>query len=293
MAIEDYVNEVHDILSNQGMGEKASLRRCAATANVSVTGNVVTFDLFAGEGSKVLPGQILSVVSPSDATKAYCFYVLSMSTDQVTAQNAYFGAPAIANASPDLDGAILYQNPTHLEHKIHSRVLEVLSRFTFPQIFAIDSTGLISTPNYITGEDELPSTVENIISAFQLDSLGSPVPIPFHVERNVHTTVSSTGVLGSFDLYDQTPLYYTYKRRLILGDEDTFTGLVELVATGAAALLMGATVAATDNERAKRDSATSRPESASQVLWRDFLAQRDSWSEDISRDTVRYFYIER
>lgn len=290
MALADFVATTRDILEGQGLGESPPLRPCAAAASVSVTGDQVSFALATGEGDKVSPGDVLSHPSPTDATKAYCFYVLSVATDTLTCYNGYKGAPAIANSSTDLNSSVLYQNPTHLEHKVHDRINTIFARMLYPQVFYLD-TYQITSPNLGSCEDELPADLEDIKSVYQIvgdDRYG----IPYSFDKPVDTAISSTGVIGYFDYVDGSTAYVTYLRKLAIAD-DANEDIHELVCTGAAALLAGASVSETDVERAKKDSQNRQPESAAQVLWRNFITLKRQMSDELSRDTVTHFFVER
>ncbi len=290
MAGAAYVERVKDVLMGQGLGEKPSLRECAASANVTVSGSKVTFTMLAGEGAKIKPGHVLSTLGETDTTKQYSFYVLSISTDTVTAVNGWLG-DSIINASGDLDNAILEQNPVATEHSIHARIGTIFAKYLWPHAYIID-TGTIASPNLSTYQDELPATVEKLIGAHQIIA-SEMYDIAVGLRRNVHTSISSTGVLGTFDYYDGSAAYYTFMRKLADGDESADDALVELVAIGAAALLLGADVAGTANEMSKKDSQSKGRMTPANALWRDFLTLRNEYAEDLGEETVLGFTYHR
>ena len=104
------------------------------SANVTVSGDIATFTMATGEGAKIKPGHILSSLGETDTAKQYSFYVLSVSTDTVTAKNGWLGS-TIANASADLNNAILEQNPAATEAAIHKRVATVFARYLWPEAY--------------------------------------------------------------------------------------------------------------------------------------------------------------
>lgn len=289
MARADYVARVKSIVYGQGMGEKPAYVIGAADASESVSGSLVTFALASGEGDKVKAGDVLSVPADTEA-ESYALYVTSVATDSITAINGYLATTEVTAGGSPLDSALFEVNPQFPDAEIHRAIDTVFSGLLYPQAFKLSTETI--TPNLATGEAELNALDMEVLSAHQLVG-GVSIPIPVGIQRNLHTSVSSTGVLGYFDFYDSGTVYLTTKRKLAIGDESTFEGLVRLVATGAAALLLGASVSETDLERAKKDSQGRRPESAAQLLWRDFLTLKVQYAEDISRDTVTQFIVYR
>lgn len=290
MAGAAYVERVKDVLLGQGLGEKPSLRQCAASANVTVSGNKATFTMLAGEGSKIKAGHTLSTLGATDTAKQYSFYVLSVSTDTVTTVNGWLGS-TIANASADLDGAILEQNAEPIEAQIHKRINTIFAKFLWPDAYIID-TGTIASPNLSTYQDELPATVQKLIGAHQIVG-GEMYDIAAGIRRNVHTSISSTGVLGVFDYFDGSAAYYTFMRKLVDGDESADDALVELVAIGASALLLGADVSASNREQSKKDSQAKGRMSPANTLWRDFITLRNEYAEELGEETALGFTYHR
>jgi hypothetical protein len=102
-------------------------------------------------------------------------------------------------------------------------------------------------------------------------------------------------VLGSFDHLDNSTIYYTYLKKLVLGDEATDaspSALVHLVSTGAAALALDMSAADVTQERAKKDSQNRRDSEAATRLLRSFFTMKQQWSEEDSRD-VTEILVER
>jgi len=204
--------------------------------------------------------------------------------------NGHDGA-AIANGSSDLDGALLAHNFSHTEYNMIKRIGTVFAKYLWPEAYIVD-TGTIASPTMSSGQDELPATVMKLMSAQQV--IGDEMyDIASGLKRNVHTSISSTGVLGTFDYHDGSPAYYTFMRKLELGDESADDAIVEMVALGAAALLAGADVAASDRERAKKDSQMRGRTSVANSLWRDFITLRNQYAEDLGEETALGFTYHR
>ncbi len=90
---------------------------------------------------------------------------------------------------------------------------------------------------------------------------------------------------------DGSSVYYTYEGRYI--STDTLSEAVtQCVATGAAAIALGASVSETALESSKKDSQTRRESNPAQDLWREFITLRSALSDDIARD-VDWFEIRR
>ncbi len=286
MARSDYVERVRSVLYGQGLGEKPSLKACDATASVSVTGAQVSFDLAAGGGASVKPGHILSSINPNDAAKAYAFYVLSVATDTVTAYNGYHGAPSIADSSADLDAAVLEHQPLRTEFEIHEAIDVVFNSMLYPEVTAFEYGAVTPDPRY--GQVELFANVRTIDSAWQIIA-GYMTQIPFGECRNVPSPISSTGVLGTFDHMDLSTIYFTYLRKLIIGDEDVDpngSALIQMVATGAAALALDMSVVDTTQERSKKDSQNRRDSDAAARLLRSFFTLKAGWTLEDAQDNV-------
>ena len=71
--------------------------------------------------------------------------------------------------------------------------------------------------------------------------------------------------------------------------------LLRIVATGSAAILLGASVAETSLEATKKDNAQAiggRAQAGS-LVWRDFLTLRQNLSEELSKRLPQRIYIDR
>jgi len=239
----------------------------------------------SGEGAKVRSGDSLHLISENLIAKAYSFYVLSVSTDTVTATAQYQGGPAVAVA--DLNGALLEQNPLVPELRIHNAVDAVFNNFLWPHAYTYANYTI--TPDLTTMQVALNAAVEDVTGAKQI--IGSrAVNIGFAFERDLSTGVEATGVQGTFAFIDGSSTYITAKEKYKIGDESSDNGLVDLVAFGAAAICLNSAVTGGMQERSRKDATTR--EIASRDMWQTHLALRAGRSEDLSRDG-HHFLIER
>lgn len=291
MALTDFVNRVKEILYGSELGESPPIRVAASNANESVSGSLVTFTVASGEGAEIKAGHTLAATDATDPTKCYVVYVTSVTSNAVTGVNGYRGSPSVAGSdSGNLDSKLLEQNPLVSTFKIHRTIDTIFATSLFPEVFKFVTTTV--TPNLATHQANLPAALMDIDSAWQTIG-GIDVPVPAGFKRNVHTTVASNGVLGHFDYIDGSTLYLTYIAKLVLGDEDEdANGLIEMVATGAAALCLGASVPETNMASSSKDSQNRQREDVAAKLWRDFLTLRGNYSEGLARErgsSVRTF----
>ena len=79
-----------------------------------------------------------------------------------------------------------------------------------------------------------------------------------------------------------------------MGDEvEATNGLIELVSTGTAALLLGASVSETQMARASKDSQARGTRDVASSLWRDFLTLRTNLSEGLGRERPNTIRVNR
>ena len=288
-APDAYVYRTKDILYGTEIGEAPPLRVCAADASESISGSLVTFTLATGEGAEVKAGHTLAAVDPNDVTKCYVVYVTSVSANAVTGYNGYMGAPAVAASG--LDSKVMEQNPLVTTFKIHKAIDTIFGTSLWPEVFKYVTA--TTTPNLSTGQAALAAAVMDIHAIWQ--SIGGiKEPIGWRLNRNVHTTVAANGVLADIDYIDASTAYLTYIAKYVVGDEDEDTnGLIEMVATGAAALCLGATVAETSMASSSKDSQTRKQGDTAAKLWRDFLTLRGNFSEGLARDRGTRIRVDR
>ena len=288
-APDAYVARVKDVLYGTELGEAPPLRVCAADAVETISGSLVTFTVATGEGAEIKAGHTLAVADHNDVSKCYAVYVTSVTSNAITGYNGYMGAPAVVASG--LDSKILEQNPLVTTYKIHKAIDTVFATSLWPEIFKYVTTTV--TPNLATGQAALAAAAMDIHNAYQ-NIGGIKTRIPAGISRNVHSTVATNGVLGEFEFCDGSTAYLTYVAKLILGDEDEDTnGLIEIVATGAAALCLGAAVSETNLASSSKDSQGRQKEDVAARLWRDFLTLRGNLSEGLSRDRGNRFRVSR
>ncbi len=288
MARADYIERVKSIVYGYEQGEQPSIRIAAADSAESISAPLVSFSVAYREGEKIKPGHTLSAVDDADPTNCFAIYVTGVADDIVTGVNGYRGSPLVT--ADDLDGVLFEQNPLVIDYKIHKAVDTIFAVALWPKVFDI-STQSIASPNLATYQAELLAVTMEITEAVQVVA-GKREPIPFKLHRNQHTTVSSTTVLADLDYANGSACYITAKEKFVVTDEsEADNGLVEMVATGSAALLMGATVS--EGQLAKSSKDSQDREDVGSRLWSDFLTLRESYSEGLAREVGLEFLIDR
>jgi len=285
MADTDIVARTRSLLYANGLGEKPTIVLAPAAANETSIGTTVTFDLATAELAKVEAGDVLSVLGASASTGAHTVYVTGKNSTSVTALASYNGAPAVASDG-DLDGAVFELDASKSEHFIWQAVESVVSAMLYPEIYKYNTYTI--TPDLTDGQVELNANVEKIEQAWQVYA-DQNVPIPFSLDKNVSTGVSSTGVQGTFGALDGTSVYVTVLERYLISDTMS-EALTQCIATGAAALCVGATRAATDLESAKKDSQFRGQRNPANDLWRDFVTLRSAIGADIASEVDWFEY---
>lgn len=281
----DVVQRTRMLLYGTGLGEKPTIVVAPAAANETSIGTTVTFDLASAELSKVAAGDVLSVMGAATADDAHSMYVLSKDSTSVTALASYFGSPAVT-ADGDLDGAVFELDPLKPEHFLWQAAESVVATLLYPEVYKYNTYAI--TPDLSDYQVELNAAVEGIELAYQ-NYGGQQVGIGFSVQKNVHTTVSSTGVLGELYAVDGSPVYVTTRERYL--ESDTFSeALTECVATGAAALVVGGSRVSTDLESAKKDSQFRGQRNPANDLWRDFITLRTAIASDIASEVDWFEY---
>lgn len=286
MADKDIVARVKSLLYGTALGEQPTIVQAASNAAETSIGTTVTFTLASNEGAKVSAGDMLSVYGAATAAAAHSVYVLSVSTDTVTAVNGYWGSPSVADTS--MDSALLELNPVRAEHFLFQAVESVFATFLWPDVLKYNQRSV--TPDLSDYQVEVPAAVENILSAWQIVG-GTRYSIPFGLVTDLETTLSSTGSMAEFYAIDGSSVYYTTEERI--GSSDTLSeALTQCVATGAAAIALGASVAETSMAFASKDSQQRGERSVADKLWREFVTLRSALADDIARD-VDWFEIRR
>lgn len=275
MARADTVAKVRSILYGSGLYEKPALRLLDGGGNDSL-GSGSTVTLTTGQAGTVAKGDVLSATTGA-AASAYAFYVTSTTSTTVVAIPQYLGSPDPSAA--DLNGAVLEQNPKATEHEIHNAIDTILNSYLYPELFAI-AAGTV-TPNLSTYQVEVPATVKELKGVWQVD--GNIVyPISYSLHRNLPTGLASTGTLLEAKFRDGSTAHYQFARKLVEGD--TYDWLEDLLAYGAAALLIDTAAGNTlvPYRPSPQDAQVALP--VGEQMWRSFMTIREQARLDISRE---------
>lgn len=296
MAHDPYIERAKQILRGYGVGENPVLVRTAAAATVTVAASspIATFILFAGEGAKVAAGDVLGSYAEGTEADQRQFKVLSVATDTVTAVHGYGGAPESVNSEVIMDDVVLelHGDGSPTEFEILRAVDIVFGTLLWPHIYDYDVATL--TPNISTQRAEVPALVEKIDDMWQV--IGTElIAIPYGLKKNQETTtISTTGSFVFTDAVNGSTVYYNYRSRFTRSDSATTTHLVELAAMGAAAILSGWSRPETTLASARQDSQfRGQSPDVGATLWRDFLALRDQWADDLARTGARRIIVDR
>jgi hypothetical protein len=246
----------------------------------------VTFTLASGKGSDVEAGDMLSVYGAATAADAHSLYVMSVSTDTVVAVNGYWGSPVVTDT--DLDAALLELNPLRAEHFLFQAVESVFATFLWPDVLKYNQRSV--TPDLSDYQVEVPAAVEKILSAWQIVG-GTRYRIPFSLDTDLESNLSSTGSLAEFMAIDGSSVYYTTEERYVTGDTLS-EALTQCIATGAAAIALGASKSETKLALSGKNSRERGESSVADDMWREFVTLRSALADDIARD-VDWFQIRR
>lgn len=283
MAAADIISRTRTILYGHGLGEKPTIIQGAAdAAETGYTGsNTVTFDLASSEGAKVEAGDVLSVYGASASTGAHMLYVLSVSTDTVTAVNEYWGSPAVTDTS--LDGALFELDPLRGEWFLWQAMESVFDNLLYPEVYKFD-TETISTPDLAYYQNEISANVMEVFDVWQKIG-GRLTRVGFKLYRNVPTDVSSTGALLELAAIDGSAAWVKTAEKYV--SSDTLGESIEqCVATGAAALAAGASVSEGNLESSSKDSQERR--NVAPDLYREFITLRSGIATDIAKQVEEF-----
>lgn len=283
MAATDIVQRVKAHLYGQGVGEKPTIILGAADAAETVTAPTIAFDI--ADGDQVQAGDILSVIDAADADSAYVLYVLSKATDTVTALMGYFGSPSPSTAD-DLDGAVFEINPVKSEWLMWQKVETTIDTLLWPNVYKPNTQSI--APDLATGQNEISATVMDILGA-QQEIAGIWESIPWSLDIDVDTNVSSTGNLVSVGAIDGSTVYLKTIERYTAADTMS-AALEECVAVGAAAQILGAARSSTDLEASSKDSQFRGSRNPAQQLWQDFITLRSSLNDDLAKQVDWFEY---
>jgi len=283
MATTDIVQRVKAHVYGQGVGEHPTIILGAADASETVSAPTIAFDV--ADGTQVQAGDVLGVVNAADADSAFVLYVLSVSTNTVTALMGYFGSPSPTTAD-DLDGAVFEVNPVKSEWLMWQKVETTIDTLLWPVVYKPNTQSI--TPNLATGQNEIAATVMDILGA-QQQIAGIWENIPFSLDIDVDTNVSSTGNLVSVGAIDGSTVYLKTIERYAASDTMS-SALEECIALGAAAQILGATRSSTDLEASSKDSQFRGSRNPAQQLWQDFITLRSSLNDDLAKQVDWFEY---
>lgn len=277
-------SKVKNYLYNTGIGEKPSIRQ--TSGNSTVSGDTVTFNMASGEGAKVRAGQVLSTYGATDTSDAYGFYVLSISTDTITAVNGYEGA-AIPNSTSV--GLLEHQAPV-TEFRVHQAIDDIIDNYLYPEVFDLIEDE-IASPNLTTGQSNADAADERVFRAWQ--QLGGIwYQIPAKIVKNVDTSMFASGRMIAYDAMHGSAIKYSAVRKVTIANS-TDTALEDIIAKGAAALCLEGTEPSTQWEYTKNDARERSQQGPSMGLWSSFYQARRNYSESLSRESVLEFKIDR
>lgn len=275
MARADTVAKVRSILYGSGLYEKPAIRLLDGSGNDSL-GSGATVTLTTGEASSVAKGDVLSGTTGA-AASAYAFYVTGTTSTTVTAIPQYLGSPDPSAA--DLNGAVLEQNPKATEHEIHNAIDTILNSYLYPELFATAADTV--TPDLSTYQVEVPAAVKEIVGVWQVQS-GRVVPIKYSLHKELPTGLSSTATLLEAGFIDGSTAHYKFWRKIV--ESDTYDWLEDLLAYGAAALLID-TASGNTLVPYRPDTGDVQAQlGVGEQMWRSFLTIREQARLDLSRD---------
>ena len=285
MSAVDIIQRARAHIYGQGIGEAPTLVIGNANAAESISAPLITFNVATNEGAKVNAGDVLSIIDAADADSAFMLYVTSVSTDAITAYMGYLGSPSPTTAN-DLDGAVFELNPLKSEWLMWQKLESVFSTMLWPTIYKYNNYTV--TPDLSDYQVELNAAVEVIVDAKQTIG-GTFISIPYALQKNLSTSVSSTTVLGELYAIDGSSVYITTKERYAASDTLP-SGLEECAAVGVAAMTLGAARSSTDLEASSKDSQFRGQRNPADSLWRDFITLRSSLAEDLAVEEEWFEY---
>ena len=214
MAASDIVQRVRQHVYGNGFGESPSIIQGASDASETITNPTIAFDVATNEGAKLAAGDILSTYASTSQATAFELYVLSVSTDTVTAINGYNGSDQ--SAADELDGMLFELNPFKSEYLIWSKIETVFDNMLWPYVWKYN-TQSVTTPDQSSYQNEVPAAIFQIEGAWQ--QYGPEwVPIAWELQRNLHTSVSSTGSLATLNVFDSSTVYLSTREKYLSSD---------------------------------------------------------------------------
>ena len=281
------VELVKDRLYSTGIGNKPSIRQSGAVVPSAVNADgTCTFAMAStAEAGKVKPGHILSVYSSTDADDAYAWYVLSIDDDDITAVNGYQGAAiTISDAVPLL---LEHQPPVTL-HRIQTAIEDIIDVYLWPEVFEITQNSL--TPDLNSGQSAAADGEMRILRGWQ-QLAGRTYQVPTKIVDDMPTGLFANGKMIQYATPYAGTLYYSAYTKIDL--TSTGTQYEDLIARGAAALVLEGADAASHWEHAKNDSKERQRLEAQMPHWSSFYQKRREISQALALRTNTDFIVER
>ena len=281
MATAGLVARTKTLLHGAGLGEKPIIVRAASDASESISSPTIVFNLLAGEGaaSGIEAGDILSTMQGASAAASFILYVLSVSTDAVTATETYMGSTA--SGADALDGMLFELNAPRPEFLLWNDVSAVIDGLLWPEMY-VYATETIASPDLSDYQNELNAATERIVGVVQVIGAENH-NLAWQLHTNQSTTVSSTTVYAELFAIDGSAVYVTAVRRIT--SSTTFNeAQSQCIATGAAALAAGSMLGGGSLESSSKDSQARVQLTPRQALWQDFVALRSSIAQDLSME---------
>ena len=269
------VKAVKNRIYNAGQSKKPSLRTGTGTA--VVTNDQVVFSVGAAEGLNIRPGHILSSWGSTSAATAYGFYVIGVSTDELTCANGYNGA-AIANSAAV--PAFLEHQADPAEWTVQTAIDDIIDSYLFPELFDIVMDSF--TPNMATLQTVADVLDEEIIRAWQ--KVGpTQYQVPIKLVQNMPVADFASGKMVTYDVRTGQDVDYSSKRRISIGTSSG-SALEGLISKGAAALCIEGVEEAPDEGEGGQES---RP------LWASFYNAKRQLETSIAKESVTQFRVDR
>lgn len=281
------VSLTRDRLYSTGIGNKPSIRQSGAAvpSAVNADGTAVFAMASAAEAAKVKAGHILSVYSSTDADDAYAFYVLDVTDDDVTVVNGYQGAAITISDQVPL---LLEHQPPVTLHRIQEAIEDIIEVYLWPEVYEIAQNSL--TPNMNSGQSAAAAGEMEILRAWQ-QLAGRTYQVPCKIVDDMPTGLYANGKMIQYATPYAGTLYYSVYQKIDL----TSTGAEyeDLIARGAAALVLEGADAASHWEHAKNDSKERQRLEAQMPHWSSFYQKRREMSNALALRTNKDFVVER
>jgi len=277
-------SKARERLYGAGLGEKPSIIQSAG-GTATVVGDIATFALATGKGASVRDGNTLTAYNPTSSTD-YGFYVLSVSTDTITAINGYDGT-AIANGGSV--PALLEVNAPITGHELLNAIDEIINGYLWPEVFDIVVDSF--TPNQSTFQSNANTLDEKIIRGWQ-KSGNQVARIPIGLTKNIGTADFASGKMINYDTVSGNDIYYTVLRRVSTANS-TALALGGIISKGATALVSENVALDGLWESSRKDAQDRGKRSPSDRFWQSFFKAKSQYSEDLSRDTALEFTVDR